>query len=223
MIRPSTSALAIAIMLAAFIGLLYATLTPESGAMPHLVTPTPPTPIPTATPPPTPTPTPIPPPVPADQPAVRGVWLAYDDASPCSTQTSPIDPVYFTQGGCEPTAAMIDAGEASALGMGLAHLPACPASVSQRGRYMLLSPADESGVNEYPAPLSVTLDGLDQRGAFVPQARVVTYHGITYRAYVTAYESNCRALANAELRIEPHPLPTPTPTPTPTLTPTPGP
>ena len=218
---PNAVTIALTIMLAAVIGLMYAELQ-AGGASPGQT----PTPGPSATiPAPTATPTITPPPpLSGDLPGIRTAWLPVQQAGPCDVSPNAADVIYLSDGGCEVTAAMIDAGEGTRLGLGMVSLPACPGIGGYpRGRYVLLSPADESGQYEYPSPLTITLDGIDQRSAFIPQARIVTYHSIPYRAYVTAWEMDCRSLAGAVLHLNPHPIPTPTPTPEPTLTPTPEP
>ena len=218
---PNAITIALTVMLAAVIGIMYAELQTGGAAPGPTPTAGPPATIPAPTATPTITP---PPPLSGDLPGIRTAWLPIDQAGACDVSPNAAGVVYLTDGGCEVTDAMIDAGEGTRLGLGTVHLPACPGIGGYpRGRYVLLSPDDESARYEYPAPLSITLDGIDQRPAFIPQARIVNYHQIPYRAYVTAWEMDCRSLTGAVLYINPHPQPTPTPTPDPNATATPEP
>lgn len=175
------------------------------------------TPAPTLM-PPAPTPTPIAPPVGPHRPAVRMAW--FPDSSHCG-------PVSGNGAGWLDAACgdwlengNLGGGEASPLGAGLAHFPTCPGAggdaYTTPGRYVMLTPTD------YPQPTHITFDGLDQFGAFALQNRSIDHGGISYRAYITYHQQNCRLLGAGELLIDPHPAPTPTPLPTPTPSPTPG-
>ena len=200
-----------------------------------------PTPTPAHTLPPlvTPTPTALPPPISGHVPAIRTAWIGYAPQTPCDTQVA--DVLYLPQM-CQLTDAMIDAGRSVALGVPTVHLPGCPGSGGNPlGRYAILVPDGGVGptlaafpgdIDEdspqyrdltYPAPEIVLLDSLDQRHAFVAQARIVHYHSLPYRVYLSAYPVSCRILAGAALTLSPHPVPTPTPTPMPTPTNTPEP